>query len=131
MKIIYLVSLISFLGVSKPEKHQLTVSFLGLQSIEGQVLVKIVNEKDEKISGHQIKVNNKKATLTLDLPVGSYAISAFHDSNSDNKLNTNAVGLPTEIYGFSNNARGWFGPPTLEDQLVKIEKTTVLTIRLK
>ena len=27
------------------------------------------------------------------------------------KLDTNFAGMPIELYGFSNNARGRFGPP--------------------
>ncbi len=36
---------------------------------------------------------------------------AFHDVDSDGRLDTLPIGLPTEPYGFSNNARGTFGPP--------------------
>lgn len=42
---------------------------------------------------------------------GRYAIMAYHDRNGDGRLNTNAVGLPQEPYGFSNDARGPFGMP--------------------
>lgn len=131
MKFIYSLSLIYLFAWSNPEKSLLTLNFTGLQSSDGQVLVKIVNEKDEKISGHKIKVKNKKASISLEIPRGTYAISAFHDANSDNILNTNAVGLPTETYGFSNNVRGWFGPPDIEDQLVAIDKNSTLNISLK
>lgn len=131
MKIIYSISIIFLFAILNPEKPLLTLNFTGFQSGDGQILIKIVNDKNEKISGHKIKVKNKKASLSIEIPNGNYAISAFHDANSDNKLNTNAVGLPTEIYGFSNNVRGWFGPPDLEDQLVKIDKNTTLNISLK
>lgn len=131
MKIIFLFTLISFLGMSPSPKNQLTIEFKGMSSDKGQVLVKIVNEKDEKFSGHKIKVKDKKAILVVEVPQGSYAVSAFHDANSDDKLNTNAVGLPIEKYGFSNDARGWFGPPDLEDQLVEINRSTKIKITLK
>ncbi|HBV63666.1 MAG TPA: hypothetical protein DEF45_11650 [Rhodopirellula sp.] len=40
------------------------------------------------------------------------AIAVFHDENDDSALNKNAIGFPSERYGFSRNARGLTGPPT-------------------
>jgi uncharacterized protein (DUF2141 family) len=34
----------------------------------------------------------------------------MHNIDGDGKLNKNMFGMPTEPYGFSNNARGSFGP---------------------
>lgn len=46
---------------------------------------------------------------------GTYGLSAFHDQNSNGKLDTNFVGMPIEDYCASNNARGFLGPPSFED----------------
>jgi uncharacterized protein (DUF2141 family) len=46
---------------------------------------------------------------------GVYGISAFHDENSNGKLDTNFIGLPTEDYCASRDARGSFGPPSFSD----------------
>ena len=43
---------------------------------------------------------------------GVYAISAFHDRNDNGRLDTNFLGLPTEDYCASRDARNHFGPPT-------------------
>ena len=40
------------------------------------------------------------------------SIAVFHDENNDSVLNKNAIGFPSERYGFSRNARGLTGPPT-------------------
>jgi len=48
----------------------------------------------------------------LDIPPGTYALAVIHDENMDGKLNTNWLGIPTEGYGFSNNAKGLLGPPS-------------------
>jgi len=50
-----------------------------------------------------------------DVPKGVYGISAFHDENNNGKLDTNFIGLPTEDYGASRDARGSFGPPSFSD----------------
>ncbi|MCH9852515.1 MAG: DUF2141 domain-containing protein [Alphaproteobacteria bacterium] len=77
--------------------------------------------------------DSKNPTQILALPDGIYAISAFHDLNDDGELNRNLVGLPTEPYGFSNDARGTFGPAKFADAQFTItaDKITHLTINLK
>ena len=60
-----------------------------------------------------------RMTVTLnELPEGALAISAFHDTNGNGKLDRNAIGIPTEPYGFSNNATGQFGPPRFEQAVL-------------
>lgn len=46
-----------------------------------------------------------------DLPPGKYAVAAYADNNRNGKQDKNFLGVPKEIYGFSNDARGKFGPP--------------------
>jgi len=40
---------------------------------------------------------------------GTYAVSAFHDENSNGKLDRNFMGIPREGVGASNNAKGHLG----------------------
>lgn len=47
-----------------------------------------------------------------DLPAGVYAVAIMHDENGNTQLDTNLLGIPTEGYGFSNDARGVLGPPS-------------------
>lgn len=49
------------------------------------------------------------------LKQGIYAVSIFQDENENGKLDANFFGIPTEPYGFSNNAKGMFGPPSFKD----------------
>ena len=55
------------------------------------------------------------------LPPGEYAVAAFHDADGNGDLNTSLLGLPTEGYGFSNDARGLFGPPGFDAAAFAIE----------
>lgn len=50
----------------------------------------------------------------------SFAIGAHHDRNANEKLDKNALGMPTEPYGFSNNPKRGFGPPSYEEAAVKV-----------
>ncbi|MES2861164.1 MAG: DUF2141 domain-containing protein [Pseudomonadota bacterium] len=45
------------------------------------------------------------------LAPGRYAVAAFHDMDGNGDLTLWPIGLPREAYGFSNDARGRFGPP--------------------
>jgi len=40
-----------------------------------------------------------------DLKPGAYAVMITHDENGNGQLDTNAMGMPLEGYGFSNNPR--------------------------
>lgn len=63
-----------------------------------------------------VKVTGKTARCVFkDVPPGVYGISAFHDEDSNGKLNTNLVGYPLEEYCASNNARNMFSAPSWKD----------------
>ncbi|MDP7620062.1 MAG: DUF2141 domain-containing protein [Dehalococcoidia bacterium] len=49
-----------------------------------------------------------------DVSPGTYGISVFLDMNANEELDKNFLRIPKERYGFSNNARGRFGPPDFE-----------------
>lgn len=45
---------------------------------------------------------------------GQYAVSVFHDENSNQKMDTNFLGIPKEGVGASNDAKGHMGPPKFD-----------------
>jgi len=60
-----------------------------------------------------IKVRDTKARCDFeDIPPGTYALAVIHDENLNGKLDTNVLGIPTEGYGFSNDAKALFGTPS-------------------
>jgi uncharacterized protein (DUF2141 family) len=67
--------------------------------------------------GGMFKLNSPGNTIRWvfhNVKPGRYALTVFHDINGNGKLDRNANGVPTESYGFSNNAQGVGGPPTFE-----------------
>lgn len=66
-------------------------------------------------------VQGKAILLFANLPKGDYAATAFLDENSNMKLDTNLFGIPTELYGFSRNARNLAGPPPFANAVFRIE----------
>ena len=69
-------------------------------------------------------------TYRYELPPGTYAIGIFHDANLNNRLDNYFFGVPREQYGFSNNARGFMGPPAIEDAAFLVEGKTEISISL-
>jgi uncharacterized protein (DUF2141 family) len=61
-----------------------------------------------KIEGNQAHCAFKK------IPPGIYAISAFHDENSNEELDTNFLGIPTESWVTSRDASAVLGPPSFD-----------------
>ena len=60
-----------------------------------------------------MKIRDTQATCDfINIPSGTYALAVIHDENMDGKLDTNWVGIPTEGYGFSNDAKATLGPPS-------------------
>lgn len=76
------------------------------------------------------KVKTGSVTYTFELPKGTYAIGIFVDTNYNNKLDRNLFGIPKEQFGFSNNAKGKFGPPSFEDALFEVSDKLNLKIDL-
>ena len=115
-------STLNFSSDGAKKKGQLIIKFNGMSSNNGNVKIALCNSdanyKDHKspFIGKSISINKNTATIEFeDLPFGEYAIKAFHDADANNDLNTNILGIPVEDYGFSNNARSLFGPPSWQD----------------
>jgi UDP:flavonoid glycosyltransferase YjiC (YdhE family)/uncharacterized protein (DUF2141 family) len=43
-----------------------------------------------------------------------YGVSAFHDENDNERLDTNFIGIPTESWCTSRDAKAFFGPPSFD-----------------
>ncbi len=68
-----------------------------------------------------------------DVPAGPFAVSVFHDEDDDGELDSVALGIPSEAYGFSGDARNMFGPPSFEQAQVELaaDETKQITIQVK
>lgn len=87
-------------------------------------------KKDYQNIHHKLK--NGDTYIVFDkLPAGTYAVSLYHDANSNKKLDTNFFGLPTEAYGFGNNARGIFGPPSFKNSSIEIEPGKITEVAIE
>jgi len=120
-----LFTLGSALAVVSPSgqgRGELKVEVSGCANDQGRILFYLCNSeesyssKSKSITQASVAVKNKRAeTVFRDLPYGSYAVKVYHDENGNGQLDKGWMGIPTERYGFSNNARGSFGPPSFKE----------------
>jgi uncharacterized protein (DUF2141 family) len=73
----------------------------------------------------------RSAVVFSNLEPGRYAAVACHDENGNGKLDKSFLGVPTEPYGFSNDAQGILGPPKFEDAAMTLDGgDTAIVVRL-
>ena len=63
---------------------------------------------------------------------GVYGLGVYHDADGDRGYDRNAIGLPAEAYGFSNDPPVIFGLPSFSAVRLNVPRTGLwTTIRLK
>jgi len=105
----------------------LTVEVLGLESNEGSVALALFDsletfeQRTAAVASGIVAPQEGRAIWSVaDLPAGIYAVAVFHDLNDNGELDRATLGPPAEPYGFSNDARGMFGPPRFENVAIEV-----------
>jgi uncharacterized protein (DUF2141 family) len=114
------------------------VEVSGLTQTEGRVMVGVFSDAGtwlkKSITGASVEASQQKEGRVLvklqDLPEGSVGLSVFHDVNGNGRLDSNAMGMPKEPYGFSNNAAGVFGPPKFEKAQFEVKAGARVAVQL-
>lgn len=116
---------------------ELTIKISNIDKIKGEIKVGVFDtdtnflKEGHAIKNYSIKVKNNTATLTItDLPKGEYAITMYHDQNSDNECNRNFIGIPKEPYAFSNNVKPKVSAPKYKDCKFTFSDDKTLNIKL-
>jgi uncharacterized protein (DUF2141 family) len=134
--------LIVFLALFSPFTSQavdLQINVVGLRSIQGEIHFGLFNRpeafpKGESLAGTKVKVTSGSVTVVFtDLQPGTYAVSLYHDENSNGRFDKNFLGLPQEGYGFSNDARPTLlGPPSFTQASFTVDgNQKVITITVQ
>lgn len=98
------------------------VEVVGLRSNKGQVSCSLYSsaegfpkELQNAVAHIVAPISEHEAVCAFPgIAPGTYAVSVYHDENSNGKLDTNFLGIPREGVGASNNARGHMGPPKFD-----------------
>lgn len=108
---------------SSDARNGIYVAVDGLRTDKGQVICLLYSsaegfpKDDKKAIAHSnsVIVNRAGDCAFSGIQPGTYAVSVFHDENSNGRLDTNFLGIPREGVGASNNAKGHFSPPSFLD----------------
>lgn len=123
------LAMVAALLAAPNQAADLEVTLRGVNSTEGQALVAVHRHvpgagfpaDDGVVAGKARPAATGDIRFFFEaLPPGDYAVAAFHDADGDGQLDANLVGMPTECYGFSNDARGFMGPPTFDAARVSV-----------
>jgi uncharacterized protein (DUF2141 family) len=114
----------------------LRVRIRGLASSDGQIKIAIYRSAESyttrRGSFHKalLPITDQQCEWDLQgLPAGEYAVMFYHDENGNEHLDKNLFGIPTESFGFSNDARPRLGPPPFEQVKFRIgDGLTILDI---
>jgi uncharacterized protein (DUF2141 family) len=110
-------------AVTTAKVGKVTVDVLGLHSHRGRVLAALFcsktgfpNQVKLACARKVAKLENKRLQLVFEaVPAGEFALSLFHDENSNAALDTNLFGIPSEGWATSRDAEAHMGPPDYAD----------------
>lgn len=119
-----------------PPTASLEVTVTGVKNARGVIQLAICPPKvgfpdckDKAVRTGKLTIQNGVARASfVGLPAGTYAVSVFHDANSNGKLDTFA-GIPKEGYGFSRNPG--FAPRAPRYAEVQIEVVGAASTNIK
>lgn len=95
----------------------LTLEVRGVRAGRGPVMVAVFNSEEAWRGGPPATatmIAADAAVVTAEiagLAPGAYGIKIFQDLDADGAMDANPFGIPSEPYGFSNDAPVRFGPP--------------------
>jgi len=141
--VIYLISIVghaqsstSEMTSSKKEGElKVSVEINSIGSDNGMVYFAIYNSESnfsnrKAVNKDGVKVADGKVKITFDhLKPGVYAVTCYHDSNNNGKMDFETNGMPLEDYGATNNVMN-FGPPRFNDAKFEL-KDKDLTFEIK
>lgn len=124
-------------AAAESSAESLTITIRNVEDTAATLWLEILDEQafqggGEATAAFMVPPRPGAVTVSIDsLPPGAYAIRVMQDLDGDGELTRNAVGMPTDPWGISNDALGQFGPPTWEDARFEMPGTTQQTITLR
>ncbi len=115
--------------------NTLTVKVKNLKNTDGRLEVSLFSSEADWLNKGAQKIvafeDTDEVVVTFeDVTPGIYAVSVIHDENSNGDLDTGFLGIPTEDYGFSNDAKGTFGPASFGDSKFEMSADKKIVINI-
>jgi uncharacterized protein (DUF2141 family) len=105
----------------------LRVAVTNIVEPKGEVLIAVYDSPETYTKNTQpraaLKLRAAPPSVTAvfaDLAPGRYAIATFQDLDGDGKLAANLLGIPSEPWGLSNDARAAFSRPGFQDVAIEL-----------
>ena len=133
---VFLLLLLLQLSFVDQANFDLKVQVIGGKANKGNAIISLFDSEDKFLKSpmriEKVSFDNSGNLefVFSALPSGTYAISAIYDEDDNGELNTNFFGIPTELVGFSNNAKGRFGPPSFKKAAFELSESMTVSIRL-
>ena len=142
MKKLYLPLIMSvfvgFVSMVYAQTGTIDVEISGINDPKGLMSIGLYSDEKgfpddgKEYKGTDVNVTGQTVVYTFkDVPLGTYAIAIFHDTNSNGKLDKNFLGIPKEGYAFSNNVFGTFGPPDFKDTSFELTGSKTINIQMR
>ncbi|MBL8020458.1 MAG: DUF2141 domain-containing protein [Leptospirales bacterium] len=116
------------LNGQNPQRTRLTIHVQGIKSPKGSINIALYKSdadfKQERFAYVQrIRANSNGVAIIDNVDYGTYGVAVYHDENENFRLDRTFLGMPSEGYGFSNDARGSFGPPEFKQVSVALNQS--------
>ena len=105
----------------RQDRNGIAIVVSGLRSDDGMVRGALFasptgwTERGREVATCRGRITNGRARCVFrDVAPGTYAVAFVHDENGNGDMDRNAIGLPQEGFGFTNDAPTGLGPPSFE-----------------
>lgn len=132
-----LVLLLVAVHAAAADSAVLAVKVVGVVAGQGQVNVSLFESpatylKQPLLERRQRAGDGDTVVVSIEgLTPGDYAVSVFYDLDGDGEMATRMFGIPKEPVGFSNDARGKFGPAKWKDSHFTLDGDLQITVNLE
>lgn len=138
-----LFGLLAFGGIAATANAvELAVTVDNIREARGSLYIRVYDKNSPWLSQEKqgpkltevIDLTAAKAeqtiTRTIDLPAGTYALTAIHDLNNNGIMDTNWLGIPTEPVGESEGGVKRIRKPAFSDCSFDLQAPTAKAIKL-
>lgn len=115
-----LATVLALAGGASADSPSIVVEIEGLRSDRGEIRGALFRSRGWTQEGSEIAtctadIRDHRATCVIDdVRAGTYGFAFLHDEDDDGALDRDWIGIPSEGFGFSNDAAPGFGPPSYE-----------------
>lgn len=115
-------------------KHKVLLKIENVNSEKGHLFISVSNNEktfktENAFEKAKIIPKMKITEYELELDDGEYSFAIYHDTNENEKLDSNIFGIPKEPYGFSNLGSKKI-PGDFNKHKVLIKEDKIITIPL-